>query len=122
MFLSIHPKLPMREKAVTHDYYVNQLGFEKMAYTAYPDYLMLTKDGIEIHFFLFRELDPLQNYGQVYIRTNNIQQLYAQYLQKGVAIHPNAPLTLKPWGLFEFSLLDPDHNLITFGQSEEVDV
>lgn len=116
MLQSIHPKLPMREKVVTHDFYVNQLGFEKRDNAEYPDYLILTKDGIELHFFLFRELDPLQNYGQVYIRTTEIQQLYEYFVETGVTIHPNAPLALKPWGQYEFSLLDPDHNLITFGQ------
>jgi hypothetical protein len=25
-------------------------------------------------------------------------------------------LEIKPWGMKEFSLLDPDHNLLTFGQ------
>jgi hypothetical protein len=25
-------------------------------------------------------------------------------------------LETKPWGMREFSLLDPDHNLLTFGQ------
>ncbi len=34
-----------------------------------------------------------------------------------LAIHPNDPLQIKPWGQKEFSLLDPDHNLLTFGQS-----
>jgi hypothetical protein len=39
-------------------------------------------------------------------------------LQKnGVAIHPNAALAEKPWGQKEFALLDPDHNLLTFGQA-----
>jgi len=32
------------------------------------------------------------------------------------AIHPNAPLEAKPWGQLEFFLLDPDNNLLTFGQ------
>jgi hypothetical protein len=26
-------------------------------------------------------------------------------------------LAKKPWGQQEFSLLDPDHNLLTFGES-----
>ena len=36
--------------------------------------------------------------------------------ERGVAIHPNAPLQQKPWGMLEFALLDPDMNLLTFGQ------
>jgi hypothetical protein len=61
-------------------------------------------------------LNPLENYGQVYIRTNKIEEIYEGFLKKGVAIHPNDPLQVKPWGQKEFSLLDPDHNLLTFGE------
>ena len=27
-------------------------------------------------------------------------------------VHPNAPLSEKPWGIREFAVLDPDNNLI----------
>lgn len=114
MLQLIHPKLPMRNKEHTKTYY-QQLGFTVSA--DYGDYLIIQKDAIEIHFFAFAELDPLTNYGQVYIRTNEIDQLYQSFLEKGVTIHPNAPLAEKPWGQKEFALLDPDHNLLTFGQA-----
>lgn len=117
MLTAIHPKLPMRDKAATRDYYINQLGFEDIGRIDYEAYLILTKDDIEIHFFLFKELNPLENYGQVYIRTDNIEDLYKTFLKNGVPIHPNAPLQTKPWGQKEFSLLDPDNNLLTFGES-----
>lgn len=117
MLASIHPKLPMRSKAATKDYYINLLGFTDIGKIDYEGYLMLGKDTIEIHFFEFRALDPLENYGQVYIRTDDIEALYQGLISKGVRIHPNDPLAVKPWGQKEFSLLDPDHNLITFGQS-----
>lgn len=115
MLTQVIPKLPMRLKSLTKNYYIGQLGFSEMA--DYGDYLLLEKEGIEIHFFEFKALDPLENYGQIYIRTNQIEALYAQLQEENVAIHPNAPLQLKPWGQIEFSLLDPDNNLITFGQA-----
>lgn len=115
MLTSVHPKLPMRDKATTQDYYTRFLGFEVVG--DYPDYLMLKKDEIEIHFFAFAALDPMENYGQVYIRVKDIGQLYKELLDKKTAIHPNGPLAVKPWGQKEFSLLDPDHNLLTFGES-----
>jgi hypothetical protein len=115
MLIQVIPKLPMRLKSQTKSYYIGQLGFMELA--DYGDYLLLKKDEIEIHFFEFRALDPLENYGQMYIRTNQIEALYAQFQEANVAIHPNAPLQKKPWGQLEFSLLDPDNNLITFGQA-----
>ena len=117
MLTAIHPKLPMRDKSVTRNYYINELGFKDIGRIDYEAYLMMAKDDIEIHFFLFKELNSLENYGQVYIRTDNIEDLYKTFLEKGVSIHPNDPLQTKPWGQKEFSLLDSDHNLLTFGES-----
>lgn len=117
MLVSINPKLPIRNRNVTIDYYINSLGFKKVGVIDYPDYLMIEKDGIEIHFFLFEALEPKENYGQVYIRTNEIDALYQSLLNTKVPIHPNGALEIKPWGQKEFSLLDPDHNLLTFGES-----
>jgi uncharacterized glyoxalase superfamily protein PhnB len=115
MLTAINPKLPMHNKALTKEYYLNKLHFEEIA--DYNGYLILAKDKVEIHFFEFKDLDPLANYGQVYIRTNDIDQLYQSMLDQQVSIHPNAPLQTKPWGQREFSLLDPDNNLLTFGQN-----
>lgn len=116
MLTDINPKLPMRNKEVTKDFYVNQLGFGLFGNVDYDGYLMVQKDNIQIHFFEFKELDPKQNYGQVYIRTNDIDNLYRSLLNKNISIHPNGPLQVKPWGQKEFSMLDPDNNLLTFGQ------
>lgn len=118
MLINVHPKLPMRNKASTCNYYVGKLGFTKFG-GDYDDYLMLERDNIQIHFFLFKELNPKENYGQVYIRTNEIEKLYQSFLDKGAEIHPNGQLQLKPWGQREFALLDPDNNLLTFGQSAD---
>jgi hypothetical protein len=116
MLTAINPKLPMRDKAVTKDYYLNKLGFQTFGDKDYDGYLMVAKDSIQIHFFEFKDLDPKENYGQVYIRTDNIDKLYQTLLDSKVSIHPNGKLETKPWGQREFSLLDPDHNLLTFGQ------
>jgi len=116
MLTEIHPKLPMRNKTATKDFY-HKLGFRKLGSTDYEGYLMLQKDHIQLHFFEFKDLDPAENYGQVYIRTDDINGLYQDMLDKGLTIHPGGPLQTKPWGQREFSMLDPDNNLLTFGQS-----
>ncbi|SOC81031.1 Glyoxalase/Bleomycin resistance protein/Dioxygenase superfamily protein [Salinimicrobium sediminis] len=115
MLTHIHPKLPMRDKKLTREFYISKLGFREMG--DYEGYLMVQKDQIEIHFFEFRELDPEENYGQVYIRTDDIDEFYQSLLDNNISIHPNGPLEIKPWGQKEFSMLDPDNNLLTFGQS-----
>jgi catechol 2,3-dioxygenase-like lactoylglutathione lyase family enzyme len=117
MLTSIHPKLPMRDKAATRKFYVDQLGFTDIGREDYDGYLMVAKDSVEIHFFEFKALDPKENYGQVYIRTDNINALHKFILDSRLPIHPNGSLQTKPWGQREFSMLDPDNNLLTFGQS-----
>jgi catechol 2,3-dioxygenase-like lactoylglutathione lyase family enzyme len=105
----------MRNKAATRTYYTEQLGFVEVG--EYEHYLIVERDGLQLHFFLFAELDPMTNDGQVYIRTNDVDALYRVFVARGVAIHPNGDLQTKPWGQREFALLDPDHNLLTFGQA-----
>jgi len=117
MLTDINPKLPMRDKTATKDFYLTKLGFKELGSTDYDGYLMVTKDNIQIHFFEFKGLNPKENYGQVYIRTNDIDNLYQSLVDDKVNIHPNGALQTKPWGQKEFALLDPDNNLLTFGQS-----
>lgn len=116
MLTAINPKLPMRNKAVTRDFYINKLGFKDIGSADFDGYLIVQKDAVEIHFFEFKEIDPKENYGQVYIRTNAIETFYESMLGTG-SVHPNGKLQTKSWGQKEFSMLDPDNNLLTFGQS-----
>lgn len=116
MFTEINPKLPMRNKDATKDFYINKLGFQQFGNSEFDGYLIVFKDNIQIHFFAFKDLNPKENYGQVYIRTNNIDKLYQTFLNNRISIHPNGNLETKPWGQREFSVLDPDNNLLTFGE------
>lgn len=120
MLTTIHPKLPMRDKKTTQVFYTRYLGFSVFGDKDYNSYLMLQKDAIQIHFFEFKALYPNENYGQVYIRTNAIHLLYNTLLANHCPIHPNGHLTTKPWGQIEFSVLDPDNNLLTFGQDSDL--
>jgi len=99
----------------TKEFYIDKLKFSEIA--DYGDYLLIRKDSVEIHFFEFNNLDPKENYGQAYIRTNDIDILYQTLLDSKIQIHPNGQLETKPWAQREFALLDPDNNLLTFAQS-----
>ncbi len=104
----------MRNKSMTRDFYLNKLGFVEFGSADYDGYLMVQKDNIQIHFFEFKELNPLENYGQVYIRTENIKEWYQFVKSKNLN---SDTLEIKPWKQIEFSILDPDNNLLTFGES-----
>jgi hypothetical protein len=60
--------------------------------------LIVEKDKLAIHFFVFKNLDTKENYGQVYIQTTNIKSLYQDLLAQNVVIQPNGQLTSNPWG------------------------
>jgi hypothetical protein len=117
MLTDINPKLPMRNKAITRDFYINKLDFEEFGSADYDGYLMVQRDNIQIHFFEFKELDPKENYGQVYIRTDNIDEWYQLALDQKISLPEAGRLQIKPSRQKEFSLLDPDNNLLTFGKS-----
>lgn len=79
----------MRNKELTKDFYLNKLGFREFGVADVNGYLMVEKDKVQIHFFEFKKLDPKANYGQVYIRTDNIGGFYQSLLSNKVVIHPN---------------------------------
>jgi catechol 2,3-dioxygenase-like lactoylglutathione lyase family enzyme len=114
MLTSINPKLPMRNKATTREFYLKKLGFREFGSADFDGYLMVERDSIQIHFFEHTSLDPAENYGQVYIRTNDIEGFYEFAVRAGVKV---TNLESKPWGQQEFSIHDPDNNLLTFGQT-----
>ncbi len=113
MLLAIHPKLPMRSKAATRDFYLHNLGFKDIGQVDYPDYLMVRLDEVEIHFFSFPTLDPATNDGQVYIRVKDIETWYASLKTTGIRL---TELKTMPWKQKEFSTWDPDNNVLTFGE------
>ena len=113
--IKVIPRLPARDLDLTREFFEQQLQFSLKG--VFPDYLIMEKGEIELHFFHFPGLDPLTNYAMVYLRMEGgIDSLYQDFLQRNVPIHPNGPLEIKPWGMKEFAILDPNHTLLTFGQ------
>lgn len=118
MITSIIPKLPFIEKQRTIDFYVNKIGFILGA--DYGDYLLMDFENVELHFFSYPSLEPAKSDFMIYLRIDNGIDAYYQKLQdSGVKIHPNGKLENKPWNQKEFSIIDPNGTLLTFGQSIE---
>jgi len=88
MLTEINPKLPMRDKSLTREFYIDKLDFQQFG-EDFDGYLMVQKDKIQIHFFEFKALDPKENYGQVYIRTDNIDALYELFLSPWLVSRPD---------------------------------
>jgi catechol 2,3-dioxygenase-like lactoylglutathione lyase family enzyme len=113
-FHSVVPKLPTKDFKETKAFYINKLQFKQLG-GDYPDYLMLYRDGVELHFFLHPELDLHTNDGMCYIRVTQIEELY-EGLAKSEGIDCLGTLEDRPWGQKEFSLVDNNNNQLTFGQ------
>lgn len=106
------PVLASLDMRATLDYYRDILGFS-IEYDD-PGYGMVKRDSIGIHFWKCQD-KIFPEHTSCYIYVDGVDQLYAEYLPKGI-IHPNAPLENKPWGMREFAILDLFGNLIRFGQ------
>lgn len=114
MIASVIPKLPFIVKHETIDFYLN-LGFELIS--DYGDYIILNQENVELHFFLFADLIPQKSDFMIYLRMDkNIEIFYQKLQDKGIEIHPNGKLEAKPWNQKEFSIIDPNGTLLTFGQ------
>ena len=113
-FLAIIPKLPAKDLAVTKSFY-EKLNFQQVGGT-YPDYLMMCRDEIEIHFFLYEELNAPENYGMCYLRITGIDAFYSDLQKIENEFSCLGKLEVKPWKQKEFSITDDDNNQLTFGE------
>lgn len=90
--------------------FFEMLGFAPVL--VLPTLAMVSRDGIELHLWLTQ--DPaIPKASGCRVQAEAIDALYQEYLALGV-VHPDDPLSDKPWGLREFSILDGDGNILTF--------
>lgn len=116
MLTSVVPKLPFIDKKQSLDFYVNQLGFSLDS--DYGDYLILHREGAELHFFSYPSLEPCKSDFMIYLRVDkDIEKLYADFLDVNPKIERLEKLETKFWGQKEFAIIDPNGTLLTFGQS-----
>lgn len=115
MLLSLIPKLPAKNLDATRDFYVNILGFRLVS--QYPEYLILVRDGVEVHFYPNEHVVPEASDVMVYVRVNDIDDLYRELTDKGARKADYGVLGDKPWGQREFSVMDVNGTCLTFGQA-----
>lgn len=113
---SLCPILPSRDLDATRAFW-GQLGFQD-ADKDHGDYLMLHREGVELHFFLWPAHDPTQCYAGAYLRVSDPDALDAEWggLHLPTSGIPRLiPVEDKPWGMRELAVIDPDGNLIRAG-------
>ncbi len=115
MIKAIMPRLPSKDFGETEKFYREHLDFKTV--TRQEDYLVLSHNGIELHFYQNRVLNVQKNNTMLYVRVDqHIQALHNKAVAESLPFPAIGKLEEKPWGEIEFSLLDPSHNLLTFGQ------
>ena len=106
------PQLPSLDLDRSKEFYERKLNFSVKRH--YDGFLMLAKDNFELHFWLCTDPVIPQN-SSAYFHVTDIEDLYALCDRQGI-VHPNAHLEDKFWGMKEFYAVDPDGNLLKFGQ------
>lgn len=118
MITAIIPRLPARDLGETEKFYKEHLDFETV--TRLDDYLVLSRNGMELHFYQNRVMNVQKNNAMLYVRVNeHIESLHDKAITDPLPFAVLGKLEEKPWGEIEFSLLDPNHNLLTFGQHKD---
>ncbi len=114
MLLDIQPKLRKRQDAVAEPFTLRSwaLRYRSIAAITGP----WSAKVLSLFLFVFTGLDPMESCGQVYILVKDIDRWHHAFHDAGVRLLPKEQPEHKPWGQREFALLDPDRNLLTFGQ------
>ncbi len=116
MLKSIIPRLPARDLEATKRFYTEQLDFEVTG--EYENYLLLSKDQGEVHFYFAPDTVPERSDCMMYLRVETgIEALYESYRQRAIPFAQLSHLEQKPWGQLEFAILDVNGTLLTFGQA-----
>lgn len=123
------PALPVRILSKSLVFYTKKLGFS-LAHEE-EKFAIVKKDEVEVHLWVANDESwrtrahdaPVSTGAESFIagtascriEVTGIHEYYDALKQHGI-IHPNGPLQEQPWGDRDFSVIDPDNNLITFFQ------
>jgi catechol 2,3-dioxygenase-like lactoylglutathione lyase family enzyme len=94
-------------------FYRDKLGFAVGRVYADSRYAILERDDVELHLYGCDDCHIAEN-TSCYLRVQAIAALWSEYRNRGVDVRP---LETKPWGMTEFEVIDPDGNLLRFGES-----
>lgn len=116
MLEKLSPILPARDIPATKGFWT-RLGF----HTVYSDddYLLMKREGAEVHFFHHAALDPARNDHGAYLRPADVDALDREWSALGLPATGIPRLMRaedKPWGMRELALIDPNGSLIRAGQ------
>ncbi|WP_216587024.1 bleomycin resistance protein [Streptomyces brasiliscabiei] len=119
------PILPCQHLQPLLDFY-EALGFEVAFRQSSPNpYAVVVRDGIELQFFGLKRYEPARSLSTCYVRTDDVDGLYAAFragLRAAYGRIPTrglprlGPLKDMSYGMRQFLLTDPGGNCVRVGQ------
>lgn len=111
-FVSATPVLASLDIEQSVRFY-SKLGFTPV-HVMQSEYGIIEADTVQIHFWACKDR-RIAEATSCRVQVQGIDALYEKCTRLSI-VHPNAPLSSRPWGSKEFGILDPDGNLVTFHQ------
>lgn len=112
------PILPSRDLAETRAFY-KKLGFEPWWGDGGPwEYEIVSRGNLVVHFFQESSLIPSECDSGCYWRVGDADALHGEFAALGLPGAGIPRLTApadQPWGMREFTLVDPSGNLVRIG-------
>ena len=105
-----HPILPSQDLDATEMFY-RQIGF--LSQGRFGSYMILRRESVELHFWLCADRKIAES-SSCYLRTPDADELHRSFgaVSGGKVTVPED----RPWGMREFYVMDPNGNLLRFGQ------
>ena len=113
MIERVMPELPLDDVPAGVRHYRDVLGFT----VNYEQQDLGVMDRDEVRVLLVARTPQHSGIGSAYFYVRDADALYAELLGKGADVR-GEPVS-QPWGLREFSVLDPARNRLTFAQTFE---
>ena len=105
------PVLASLDMARTLKFYGDVLGFRTQHFESFS-YGMAVRGDTELHFWACEENDIAEN-TSCYIRVNDIAGVHQEL---SLQLPELQPVVRTAWGMDELYVIDPDGNLLKFGQ------
>jgi predicted enzyme related to lactoylglutathione lyase len=105
------PLLLVPDVAATADFYRRILGFKSDPRTETSEYCVVWRDNAAVHLAKGKHAPTGV---RIFFWVKDVNALYEQVIKGGAAIA--VPLETRPYGLRDFSILDPNGVLLVLGQ------
>lgn len=112
----ISPMLAVADMQETLDFYATVLGFTVAMQS--PEYAIAARDGCTIHFVKAADetvLAAVRGHTEIYIEVTDIESLW-QHVKTFRGQYRIRDLSVRPYGMTEFHIDDPNGCLIFVGQ------